>query len=816
MIADLKFALRMLAKNPGFTLIAVLMLALGIGANTAVFSALNALFIRPLPIQQPEAVVCGYAMREGRDPYLTSALEYNAYREQSRSFTVSGIATPRSFNFAGGGEPERLPGAAVTIDYLTTLGVKLFAGRTFLEEEDRPGGPTVALISYELWERRFGGDPKLVGQSLTLDNGSYTVIGIFPPGFNMPFAADIWVPFQSDISSAPLDQRAQPAYDMVARLKPGVTIRTADAELKQITAHLAVEYPQIRQGWSYKLISLRQNLMGDLEGRTRKALFALVAAVAFLLLICCANLANLLLARGVAREGEISIRFALGAGPARIARQMLTESLLLALLGGAAGTLLAGWIVPLLGKLSPVKVVSLASFLRDFRIDSRVLVFSFLLSLLTAAIFGSIPAIKLMRSRHLITVIKQKEQRAGETSGGRLLDILVTAEIAMATTLLVAGGLIVQSFQGLQRIKLGFRPDNLLTVEMQLPPSTYRDQRARVAFAQQLLERVRTLPGVVSAGTTTNFPMQLYDAASSFTVEDAPAPTPDSAPMTIHRLVGPGYLKTIGATLLRGRDLSEQDTMQTLPVVVINEELARQAWPNQDPIGKRIRRGRAAETNNPWLTVIGVVANVKEDRFNFRTDRPVWYLGYAQEINRPLIRPLILAVRTDGNPANFTGAIRSAIHAVDPNQAITSVTIMKAYLAEVLMRERFSALLMGTLAMLGLILAALGLYGVMAYSVARRTGEIGLRMALGAASRDIFHLVLGRALALIGCGLVIGLLGALGMTRGLSAMLYQISPTDPFTFTAVAMLLATVALLACYLPARWATHVDPMEALRCE
>jgi putative ABC transport system permease protein len=813
---DLKFALRQLRKSPGFTIVAILTLALGIGANTAVFSALNALFIRPLPIQKPEAVVCGYAMREGRDPYLTSALEYNAYQEQSRSFTVSGIAAPQSFSFAAGGEPERLPGAAVTVDYLTTLGVKLFAGRSFLEEEDRPGGPTVALISYELWQRRFGGDPKLVGQSLTLDDRSYTVIGILPPGFNMPFAADVWVPLQSNIKAAPLDQRAQPAYDMVARLKPGVTLRTADVELKQIAARLAVEYPQIRQGWSYKLISLRQNLMGDLEGHTRAALFALVAAVAFLLLICCANLANLLLAQGVAREGEISIRFALGAGRARIVRQLLTESLLLALLGGAAGTLLAQCVVPLLGQLSPVRVVSLASFLRDFRIDSRVLVFSFLLSLLTAAIFGSIPAIKLMRSHHLITVIKQKEQRTAGASSRRLLDILVSAEIALAATLLIAGSLIVQSFQSLQRLKLGFHPDNLLMVEMQLSPNKYHDQSERVVFAQQLLARVRTLPGVVSAGTTTNFPLQLYDAASSFTVEGAPAPTHGSAPMTIHRLVSPGYLKTIGATLLQGRDVSEQDTAQTFPVAVISEELARQAWPNQDPLGKRIRRGGPTETDSPWLTVVGVVANIKEDRFNFRTDRPEWYLAYTQEPNRPLIGPLILAVRTNGDPANFTGAIRRVVHAIDPNQPISSVTIMKTYLAEVLMRERFSALLMGTLAMLGLVLAALGLYGVMAYSVARRTGEIGLRMALGAASRDIFRLVVGHALALVGCGLVIGLLGALSITRGLSATLYQISPTDPFTFSAVAMLLATVALLACYLPARRATQIDPMEALRCE
>jgi putative ABC transport system permease protein len=397
-----------------------------------------------------------------------------------------------------------------------------------------------------------------------------------------------------------------------------------------------------------------------------------------------------------------------------------------------------------------------------------------------------------------------------------LLDILVTAEIALGATLLVAGGLIVQSFQSLQRLKLGFRPDNLLMVEMQLSPSKYHDQSERLVFAQQLLERVRTLPGVVSAGTTTNFPLQLYDAASSFTVEGAPAPTHGSAPMTIHRLVSPGYLKTIGAMLLQGRDVSEQDSAQTLPVVVISEEFARQAWPNQDPLGKRIRRGGPTETDSPWLTVVGVVANIKEDRFNFRTDRPEWYLAYAQEPNRPLIRPLILAVRTNGNPANFTGAIRGVVHAIDPNQPISSVTIMKTYLAEVLMRERFSALLMGTLAMLGLVLAALGLYGVMAYSVARRTGEIGLRMALGAASRDIFRLVVGHALALVGCGLVIGLLGALAITRGLSATLYQISPTDPFTFSAVAMLLATVALLACYLPARRATHIDPMEALRCE
>jgi putative ABC transport system permease protein len=814
LIADLKFALRMLAKTPAVTAIAILTLALGIGANTAIFSAVNALLLRPLPVESPRQLVSGYAMRDGVDPYTTSLLEYTAYRERSHSFSSTGIGTPQFFDLVEQGEPHRLQGAAVTAEYLLTLGVKTASGRVFRMDEDRPGSAPVALISYELWQRSFGGDPGMIGQSLNFEEGRYIVVGILPPAFNMPFAAEVWVPLQLNTETLPLEQSVQTGYDFVGRLKPGVSLAQADAELKHIAASLEQEYPQFRRGWGYKLISLRQNLIGDLRGTTRQGLFALMAAVGFVLLICCANLASLLLARGVTREREISIRFALGAGRSRIVRQLLVESLLLALLGGTVGLLLAYWIAPLLGKLSPIQAVSLASLLRDFRIDWHVLAFAFALSLLAAAVFGSVPALKAIGSSDLVTVMKQWDQRVGGAlAGRRMLDLLVISEIALAATLLVSGGLLVQSFYRLERIHLGFRPENLLMVEIPLSPNKYRDHSQRVAFAQQVLEQVRVFPGVASASTTTNFTLQLFDAASSYTVEGQASFSEGSAPATIHRVVNSDYFKTLGAALLKGRALTEQDTSQSLPVVVVNKELARLAWPGEDPIGKRIRRGGPNETSFPWLTVVGVVENIKEDRFNFRADRPTWYLPYSQQESS---NPLQLIVRANNRPTDLVIPIRSAIHSIDPNQSISNITTMQAYLAEVLMRDRFSAILMGTLAAIGLTLAAIGLYGVMTYSVGQRTGEIGLRLALGARSHQILWLVFSRALTLIVCGLVVGLCGARLLSRALSGTLYQINATDPSTFLLVALLLGGVAILGCYFPARWASKLDPALALRSE
>src|SRR5438270_4662993 len=813
-MSELRYAFRQLWKSPVFSLIAIAILALGIGANTAIFSAVNALLIRPLPIEDAGRMVCGYAMRDGFDPFETSLLEYAAYRAQNHSLGSTGIGGSRSFNTLVHGTPERLRGAAVTVDYLTTLGVRPWRGRLFLAEENRPGGAPVALISYQLSQRLFAGAPESVGQSLLLGDRNYTVVGILPAGFNMPFAADLWVPLQLDPESLPLQERARNNYEMIARLRPGVTLRQADADLKAIARQLEQEHPQIRRGWSYRLIGLRDHLLGDMEGRSKKALLTLSAAVGFVLLICCANLASLLLVPGVVREREIGLRFALGASPGRIVRQLLSETLLLALGGGGLGALLAFWITPVIAALSPIQAISLADFLGDFRVDARVLGFAFLLSLLTAVICGLVPALKMARSHDLAGALKQREQRTGGSSRARrLLSSFVIGEIVFAVILLVSGGLMVQTFQRIQKVELGFRPDNLLMVDLPLAPNQYVDHGRRVIFATQVLERVKAMPVVLAAVATTNVPLHLFAPDSTFALAERPTGSSGVVPITAHRLVSPGYLETLGVILLKGRLITEQDTAGKLPVVVVSETLARQAWPGEDPIGKTIKRGRSEQTDRPWLTVVGVIADIKEDRFNFRIDRPVWYLPYAQEESQATLN---LLVRSRGSPGALVAAVRDAIRAIDPQQPLSDITTMKEHLAEVLVRERFSAILMGSLAAIGLLLAAIGLYGVMAYSVTQRTGEIGVRMALGARTRDILRLVLGHGFVLVSTGLAIGLFLALASTRALAGTLYGISPTDPFTFTVAALFLILVALLACLIPARRASLVNPIEALRTE
>ena len=621
---DLRYGARMLLKQPGFTLITVAVLALSIGANTAIFSAINALLLRPLPVEDIDRLVVSVTLREGFDPFGSPFLEYAAYRDRSHSFASSGVATQRSFNLIGQGEPERVRGATVMANYLTTLGVKPVLGRAFSAEEDQPGGPPVALISYALWQKRFAGRADAIGQSLNLDGRSYNILGVMPPGFDLPGVAEVWIPLQVNIDNLPLTERAATNNAILARLRPGVSLKQADTELKAIAHQLQQEYPDFRRGWSVKVISLRQDLLGDLEGRVRNALFALMAGVGFLLLICCANVANLQLARGIARERELMLRRALGAGRWRLVRQLLTESMLLALLGGMAGLLLANWLVPILAALNPIRGISLAAFFHNFAIDQRVLAFAFCVTLVTGVIFGLLPALKSAGAHDLMPGIKQHDQRVGgATSGRRWLKGLIVAEIAIALTLLVCGGLMVQSFQRLQHVNLGFTPDNLITMKMVLPASKYSQYRQRVGFVDQVLERVRNLPGVVSAGTTTNIPLEreiAYDAI--FNVERGPPPNPNNVPITSHRIVSPNYLEALGVTLIKGRLINKNDRAETLPIVVVSQEFARQAWPGEDAIGKRVRRVRAGQTF-PWMTVIGVVKDVKEDLFNYRINRPV-------------------------------------------------------------------------------------------------------------------------------------------------------------------------------------------------
>jgi len=811
---DLRYGVRMLLKQPGFTLIAIGTLALSIGANTAIFSAINALLLRPLPVEDIDRVVSSYALREGFDPFGSSFLEYAAYRDRSHCFVSSGVATQQSFNLIGQREPERVRGANVMANYLTTLGVRPVLGRAFSADEDRPGGPPVAVIGYGFWKKHFAGNTGVLDQPLNLDGRTYNVLGVMPLGFDLPGAAEIWIPLQTNIDNLPLTERAATSHEIVARLKPQVSVRQADVELKSIAHQLEQEYPNFRRGWSVKVISLRQDLLGDLEGRVRKALLALVGGVGFLLLICCANVANLQLARGIVRQRELALRGALGAGRCRLVRQLLTESMLLALVGGAVGLLLANWLVPTLAMLNPIRGISFAAFLDNFEPDRRVLAFAVVTTLVTGVLFGLLPALKATHVHELMSRINETDQRGGGgASARRWFHGLIIAEIAIALTLLVCGGLMVQSFRRLQHVDLGFTPDNLLTLKMVLSASKYSQYRQHVAFTDQLLERVRNVPGFVSAGITTNIPVEretAYDAI--FNVEGRPPPNANEVPITSHRIVTPDYLETLGVRLIKGRLVDKNDRAETLPVVVVSQEFARQAWPGEDAIGKRVRRIRTGQTF-PWMTVVGVVKDVKEDRFNYRINRPVWYVPYAQVEND---FPVNLVIRAAVDPSSLTAAVREVIHSVDPDQPISNVMTMNTNLGTVLVTERFGAVLMGTLAISGLLLASIGLFGVMAYSVTQRTGEIGLRVALGAQAKHVLGLIMGQGVKLILWGIVIGLAVAWGATRLLVSLLFETKATDPATLILISLLLVSVALLACFFPARRALRVDPMIALRYE
>jgi putative ABC transport system permease protein len=812
---DFRFALRMLAKNPGFASVAVLMLAAGIGANTAIFSAVNTLLLSRLPVKNAHQLVYGMDMREGFDPYEMSALAYTAYRERSHSFVSSGVAQPQSFNLIGREEPERVPGAAVQVDYLEALGVEPVLGRSFLRGEDQPGGPAVALVSYGLWKRRFAADPQAIGRTLNLSGRIVTIVGVLPPSFDYPNSAQVWVPLQTRLYGLPLSESASHNYEMVARLRPGVTTEQADADLRVISKQLEREFPQVRRGWGVKVVPPRQEVLQDIDGRIQKSLLALLGAVGFLLLICCANVSGLLLARGVARAREIAVRRALGAGWGRIVRQLVTESLLIALLGGLAALPLAYAILPVLSAMNPIQTLGFVDLLHVLHIDARVLIFLLLVTAATGILSGMLPAVKIAAANNLMPIIKEGGQRSGTSAAGRRwLAAFVVAEVAIAVALLVGGGLLVKRFLRLQHIDLGFRPENLLTMHLELPPEKYQEFPKRVAFVNQVVERVRHLPGVVSAGIATNIPLSdLITNDSGFGVEGHPQANPAEVPITAHRIVTADYLQTLGVTLVEGRLLNEHDQANAQPVVVISQELAKQGWQGEDPLGKRIKRVRPGQNDFPWLTVVGVVKDVKEDRFNFRIDRPVWYLPYTQQPNN---LALDLVARVDGDPASLTGAIRREILEVDPDQPVSNVSTMNADLAAMLVTERFSAILMAALAGMGLLLAIIGLYSLMAYSVSRQTPEIGLRAALGARPMHIFGMVLGRGAKLILVGLVVGLLGAALLTRLLASTLYGVKASDPATFAIIATLVTAVATVACYLPARRAMKVDPLVALRYE
>ena len=814
---DLRFGARMLKNNPGFTSVAVLTLAAGIGFNTVSFSAVRALLFGELPIRDPDRLVLGEALRQGFDPAGTSLLEYSWLGREERAFASKALSIDRSFLLRGTTDPEQVHAAAVSPGFFETLGTAPILGRWPSQQESKPGGSAVVLLGYGFWQRKFGGDRTVIGKSIDLDDRSYRIIGVMPRGFDYPTSTQAWLPLDLDPETAPMPQRILHAYIFVARLREGVSFAQAAEVGRQVARQLERQYPASERGWSYGLLTMRQWSIGDDDGRLTRAVVVLALAVGLLLVICCVNVANLLLVRGVAREGELAIRMALGASTRRVAWQLLNEGALLSLLGGVAGLVVAFGMRPLLGALNPIQPHSFAEIVTDFRIDAGALIFCAGVSIFSGVLFSLLPALKLARVRNLIAMVRQREQRVGGAAARRgWLRALVVAELAIALSLSFGGALLTKSFYRLAQLDLGFRPEHLLTLELPLSVIEYPQHTQKVAFLDRVLERVRALPGIEGAGVTSCLPMQDFAPDTVFTVEGRPPRNPSDVPIASMRHVSPGYAETLGLTLLKGRTITSQDRADTLPVAVITEEMARQAFGTEDPIGKRLRRGRQQDTAYPWLVVVGVVRDAKEDRLNFRIARPVLYLPLAQRTNPPSGVLMGLVIRTNADPSFTANAVRAAIHDINPGQPLLEVNTMDRMLSSVLSPDHFSARLMAMLAAVGLFLAAIGLYSVIAYSVTQRTGEIGLRMALGAQLHSVAALIAREVGALVGLGLVLSLPAMLVVSRLLSSVLFSVSATDPTILLGLVFLLTLVAFSACFVPVMRAIRLDPLRALRYE
>ncbi|HEY0078083.1 MAG TPA: ABC transporter permease [Pyrinomonadaceae bacterium] len=812
---DLQYGVRMLLRTPGFTVVAVLALALGIGANAAIFSVVNAVLLRPLPFADPERLMLVGEVnnnQKGAEEQIgISPANYLDYRDDNQSFEslAAFSMTARSgFNLGGAGDPERVTSANVSANFFSTLGVNPIHGRHFRPEEQKQGNHRSVMLGHALWQRRFGGDPSIVGQTIQINGFGYVVVGVMPKDFQFPTKdvlpalqtlqqpVEAWVPLS--IPDADWTARGSRFMYALGRLKPGVSIEQANADLNSIAGRLAEQYKQ-NMGWGGKVVSLQEAMTGSIK----LALLVLFGAVGFVLLIACANVANLLLARAATRQKEIAIRVALGAGRARLVRQLLTESFILALAGGLLGLLLAIWGAGVLISISPQNI-PLPS---QFGLDARVVAFTLSVSCLTAVIFGLVPALQASRV-DLNETIKEGGGRSSSGSGKRVRDVLVIAEIALAVVLLVGAGLMVRSFVRLENVSPGFEPKNLLTLQYTLSASKYPDDPEVIAYNRQLIERVQALPGVEAVSGTTVLPLGKASNYTSFEIEGRPPQPPGQFLLAEHVGIFADYFRTMRVPVLKGREFTEQDTKQSAPVVIINEAMAREFWPNEDPIGQRIRidydRGLARE-------IVGVAGNVR----NFGLDADPKPEMYVSQDQFPF-QATFLVVRTTGEPKNLSAPVLREATALDKDQPIYSIRSMEEILDASLAKQRFSMLLMTCFALVASILAAVGLYGVIAYSVTQRTHEIGIRMALGAQQSDILRLIVGHGLRLALVGVAIGLFGAFALTRIIESLLYGVSTTDPTTFGLIALALVTVALLSSFIPARRATKIDPMVALRYE
>ncbi|HEY6253191.1 MAG TPA: ABC transporter permease [Candidatus Angelobacter sp.] len=824
LLQDLRYGARMLRKNPGFAMVAIVTLALGIGANTAIFSVVNGVLLRPLPYKDPAQLMAVYssAPAKGVVNYGTSPPDFRTLREQNRSFTSLSAFYGTSVNLTGLQEPERLAGRIVSAEYFSTLGVQPFLGRNFLPGEEKWDSHRVVIVSYGFWRSHLNADPHISGKTLKLDGEPYNLIGVMPAGFRErnPDIA-MWAPMAWKRNDD-YDSHNNYFLNMMGRLKPGVTKQQAYSDLNAIMLSIAQQFPE-NKGISADLKPLHEAWVGD----TRPALMVLLGAVGLVLLMACVNLANLLLARSAGRQKEIAIRSALGADRGRLLRQFITESVMLSLLGGSLGLALAYLsqrLLPLAKDVLPL--------MTQIRLDGWVLLFTLGISLLTGVLFGLIPALQNSRSRKLNESLKEGG-RTSEEGGGRsrLRAGLVISEVALAMVLLIGSGLAIRSFQRILRVDAGFDSSGLLTFAVNLPQS-YDPQPdpmrigapPKVAeFYQQLLQRMEQIPGVKAAGATSSLPLQGENWGKLFAALDRPLPTSfDDTPHIQYRPVAGDYFKTLGIRLLKGRLLDESDQANTALSVVVNQTLAQKFWPGQDPIGKLVLLSPPENLipsnllppgyHVPKFTVVGVVA----DAHYGSLDSEAVPVAYASIRQHDYSMSPSFVVQTDGDPRALISSVRSALAQVDKTLPMADVTTMDEIMSASVAQPRLEAVLLGLFGALAMLLAAVGIYGVMSYSVSERTGEIGIRVALGANPGNILRMVCKQGLTLTGIGLAAGLGLALGLTRLMSKVLFGVSPTDPLTFVVIAVLLAMIALLACWVPARRATKVDPLVALRYE
>ena len=803
---DVFFGLRTLRKSPGFTAVAVLTLALGIGANAAMFSVVNAVLLRPLPYRNPDQIVQLWATSGKWGGSHWQVAPGDVADIQSRSHAFERVAPYRDWatNLTGGGEAERVPTARVSADFFPVFGVAPFAGRTFTADEEREGHDRSAIVSHAMWQQRFGSDPALIGKSILLDGQSFTVVGIMPAAFRFPGAdaelARIWLPLVFE--SKEVHSRNAHNVMVVARLKPSASLRQAQSEVQAIAQNLAKQYPDTNAGWGLQLNSLHD----DLAGQVRPTLLLLLGAVGVVLLIACGNVSNLMIVRGVGRQREMAVRAALGAGRSRLVLQLLAESFLIALGGGALGVLLAFWANAVLRSIGPRDIPRLASS----GIDAWVLVFNLLITVSAGAFFGLLPAFQLSRVDLNSTL---KDSSGGGATAHELLgrlrvrSVLVVAQVALSVVLLAGATLLLRSLWRLTSVDLGINPENVLTMQILLPNLKYRESYRQREFFEQTLDRIGALPGVVAAAVS-NMGVLRGDMRNTFDIQERPWADPKNPPEASMRMVSPGYFRVLGIRSLRGRVFSPSDSASAPPVAVINEAMARRFWPDDDPLGQHLAV-EWGSSKSGGREVVGIVSDVRDVQPQIEP-QPKMYVPYLQLPQSAMQ----VMVRTRVDPMKMTAAVKSQIVAVDKDQPVSSVATMAQTLSESTSEPRFRSELLSAFALLAVVLAAVGLYGVIAYSVIQQTHEIGIRMALGAEPRAVSRMVVKHGMVLTLLGIAVGLAGAFALTRLLSDMLYGVQPSDPTSFLAVFLLLAAVGLLASYIPARRATKVDPMVALR--